>query len=41
MNFQLIIPIDGDKRVMEINQSLNGGEIWTPFYRVTYEKAAD
>ena len=41
MHFRLTIPLKGDKRVMEIEQSTTAGKRWSPFYRVTYERAGD
>jgi len=38
MFFRLLIPVDGDRRVMDIDMSLDEGETWSPFYRVTYER---
>lgn len=38
MFFRLLIPVSGDTRVTEIDMSLDGGETWNPFYRVTHER---
>jgi len=38
MFFRLLIPVSGDTRVSRIDMSLDGGETWNPFYRVTHER---
>ena len=38
MHVRLTIPTKGDRRVMEVDHSLDEGESWRPLYRVTYER---
>lgn len=38
MFFRLLIPVSGDTRVTRIDMSVDGGETWSPFYRVTHER---
>lgn len=38
MFFRLLIPVSGDTRVTRIDMSVDGGETWNPFYRVTHER---
>ena len=40
MNFRLSIPVAGDNRVVMIDQSVDSGETWAPFYRLTYKRAS-
>lgn len=40
LNFRLTIPVSGDERVMTVDQSIDAGASWTPFFRLTYKRAA-
>lgn len=38
MFFRLLIPVSGVTRVTRVDMSVDGGETWNPFYRVTHER---
>jgi len=38
MNFRLTVPVTGDERVMEIDQSIDAGETWSSFFKLTYQR---
>ncbi len=40
MNFRLTIPVAGDERIAMVDQSVDSGETWRAFYRLTYKRAS-
>ncbi len=39
MHFRLTVPIKGDVRDMRVDQSVDAGATWSPFFRVVFERA--
>ncbi len=36
--FRLSLPLEGDTRIMTVDMSDNKGELWRPFYKLTYQR---